>query len=120
MSIQVVKLAEKFNLFNEHWSPKLVGVVNDTQIKLVKLQGEFVWHHHEYEDEMFFVVKGTLVIKLRDQDLTIKESEFVIIPKGVEHLPVAKEEVWIMLVELGSTLNTGTETNERTVIPQEL
>ena len=112
---QVINLAEKFKLFNEQWHPKIAGELNDSYVKLAKVQGEFVWHHHENEDELFLVVKGTLNIKLRDKDLTIREGEFVIIPKGVEHMPVAKEEVWIMMLEPKSTSNTGNVENERTV-----
>jgi mannose-6-phosphate isomerase-like protein (cupin superfamily) len=112
---QVINLTEKFSLFTEHWHPKIAGELNDSYVKLAKVQGEFVWHQHENEDELFFVVKGTLTIKLRERDLTIREGEFVIIPKGVEHLPVAEEEVWIMLLEPKTTLNTGDVTNERTV-----
>lgn len=89
----VINLTDKFNLFQEVWHPKIVGELNDSCIKLAKLKGEFVWHHHDNEDELFLVIKGTLVIKLCDQGLTIHEGEFVIIPKGVEHLPVAEEEV---------------------------
>ncbi len=113
--IQVINLEEKFNLFTEHWSPKITGELNDSYVKLVKVQGEFVWHHHENEDELFFVVKGRLTIKLRDRDLTIREGEFVIIPKGVEHMPTSEEEVWIMLLEPKTTSNTGNLENERTV-----
>lgn len=113
--IQVISLNEKFNLFSEQWHPKIVGELNDSYVKLVKVQGEFVWHQHENEDELFLVVKGTLTIKLRERDLTIREGEFVIIPKGVEHMPVAEQEVWIMLLEPKTTLNTGDVTNERTV-----
>ena len=89
---QVINLNEKFNLFTEQWSPKIVGELNDFHVKLARVQGEFVWHHHENEDELFFVVKGTLTIKLRDQDLTIREGEFVVIPKGVEHMPVLRKK----------------------------
>jgi mannose-6-phosphate isomerase-like protein (cupin superfamily) len=112
---QVINLAEKFELFNEQWHPKIAGELNDSYVKLVKVQGEFVWHHHENEDELFFVVKGALTIKLRERDLTIREGEFVVIPKGVEHMPVAEEEVWIMLLEPKTTSNTGNVANERTV-----
>jgi mannose-6-phosphate isomerase-like protein (cupin superfamily) len=115
MAIEKVNLLQKLTLFNDHWSPKVVGEVNDSAVKLVKLQGEFVWHHHEVEDEMFFVVKGRLLMKLRDQDLWVDEGEFVIIPHGVEHMPVAPEEVHIMLFEPKTTLNTGNIQNERTV-----
>ena len=112
---QVINLAEKFSLFTEQWHPKIAGELNDSYVKLAKVQGEFVWHHHENEDELFFVVKGTLTIKLRDKDLTIREGEFVIIPKDVEHMPVAEEEVWVMMLEPKTTSNTGNVENDRTV-----
>ena len=112
---KVINLADKFNLFQEPWHPKIVGELNNSYVKLAKLKGEFVWHHHDNEDELFLVIKGTLVIKLRDQELTIHEGEFVIIPKGVEHLPLAEEEVQVLLLEPKSTLNTGDVQNERTV-----
>jgi mannose-6-phosphate isomerase-like protein (cupin superfamily) len=112
---QVINLTEKFNLFSEQWHPKIAGELNDSYVKLAKVQGEFVWHHHENEDELFFVVKGRLTIKLRDIDLTIREGEFAIIPKGVEHMPVAEEEVWIMMLEPKTTSNTGNVENGRTV-----
>ena len=113
--ITVINLTDKFNLFQEPWHPKIVGELNDSYVKLAKLKGEFVWHHHDNEDELFLVIKGTLIIKLRNQELTIHEGEFVIIPKGVEHLPVAEEEVQVLLLEPKSTLNTGNVQNERTV-----
>jgi len=112
---EVINLAKKFDLFTEHWSPKIAGELNDSYVKLAKVQGEFVWHHHDNEDELFFVVKGMLTIKLRERDLTIREGEFVIIPRGVEHMPVAEEEVWIMMLEPKTTSNTGNITNERTI-----
>jgi mannose-6-phosphate isomerase-like protein (cupin superfamily) len=112
---QVINLTEKFNLFSEQWHPKIAGELNDSYVKLAKVQGEFVWHQHENEDELFFVVKGTLTIKLRERDLTIRAGEFVIIPRGVEHMPIADEEVWIMLLEPKTTLNTGDVESERTV-----
>jgi mannose-6-phosphate isomerase-like protein (cupin superfamily) len=113
--LQTVNLNEKFNRFDEHWQPKIVGELNNSYVKLAKVQGEFVWHQHENEDELFFVVKGTLTIKLRERDLTIREGEFAIIPKGVEHMPVAEEEAWILLLEPKTTSNTGNVTNKRTV-----
>ena len=113
--IQTVNLAKKLSLFKDHWSPKIVGELNDSYVKLVKLKGEFEWHHHDREDELFFVLKGSLLIKMRDWNLRVEEGEFVIIPKGVEHLPVAEEEVHIMLLEPKSTLNTGNVMSERTV-----
>ena len=113
--VEKINLAEKFRLFADLWSPKIVGEVNDIHIKLVKLRGEFVWHHHDEEDELFLVVKGRLLIKLRDRDIWLEEGEFVIIPRGVEHLPVAPEEVQVLLVEPKSTLNTGNVRSDRTV-----
>lgn len=113
--IEVVNLANKLSLFSEHWSPKVVGELNDSYVKVVKVQGEFVWHRHDNEDELFLVLKGRLTIKLRDQDLHVGEGEFVVIPKGVEHMPVAEEEVHILLLEPKTTLNTGNVQNERTV-----
>jgi mannose-6-phosphate isomerase-like protein (cupin superfamily) len=113
--IEKVSLTDKFNRFADYWKPKIAGELNDSYIKLVKLQGEFVWHHHETEDELFLVIKGRLVIKLRDQDIALDEGEFVIIPKGVEHCPVAEEEAHVLLLEPKTTLNTGNVANERTV-----
>ena len=116
--MQIVNIAQKFELFNETWSPRIVGELNDTHVKLVKLQGEFVWHQHEKEDELFLVVKGKLLIKLRERNLWLNAGEFVIIPKGVEHCPVAEEEVHVILLEPKSTVNTGDQQNERTVDAQ--
>ena len=112
--IEKVNLSEKFGLFSEHWSPKIAGEVNDSFVKLVKFRGDFVWHKHEDEDEMFLVVKGSIVIKLRDGDLTLGEGEFAIIPRGVEHKPYAKEEAHVLLFEPKTVLNTGDVVNERT------
>ena len=113
--VRKVNLSEKFGLFQDHWSPKIAGELNDCYVKLVKLQGEFIWHHHENEDELFLVVKGKLTIRLRDGQVELQPGEFVIIPKGVEHLPVAEKEVHVMLLEPKSTLNTGNVESERTV-----
>ena len=113
--MQIVNISQKFNLFNEYWHPRIVGELNDSHVKLAKLKGEFVWHQHENEDEMFLVVKGKLLIKLRDRDLWLNEGESVIIPKGVEHLPVAEEEVQVLLLEPKTTLNTENVQNDRTV-----
>jgi mannose-6-phosphate isomerase-like protein (cupin superfamily) len=110
-----VNLVQKFSMFQEYWSPKIAGELNDSYVKLVKFKGEFVWHHHETEDELFLVVKGRLLIKLRDRDIFLEEGEFVIIPRGVEHLPIAEEEVHALLLEPKSTLNTGNVRNEKTV-----
>jgi len=117
--MDTVNLAQKFRMFNDFWSPKVVGELNDSHVKLVKLKGEFVWHQHETEDELFLVVKGSLQIKLRDQDIFLEEGEFVIIPRGVEHLPIAKDEVHVLLLEPKTTLNTGNVGNERTVLDLE-
>jgi len=114
-AIDKVNLAEKFARFSEHWKPKIVGEVNDFQVKLVKVKGEFVWHHHEREDELFLVVKGTLRMKLRDREVRVGEGEFIVIPRGVEHLPVADEEVHLVLLEPATTLNTGNVRSDRTV-----
>jgi mannose-6-phosphate isomerase-like protein (cupin superfamily) len=113
--MKTVNLNEKFRNFSDHWSPKIIGEVNDCHVKAVKLKGEFIWHHHESEDELFLVVKGTLKMKFRDREAVIKEGEFIVVPRGVEHCPVADEEVHIVLIEPKSTLNTGNVTNERTV-----
>jgi mannose-6-phosphate isomerase-like protein (cupin superfamily) len=110
-----VNLAQKFSLFQDYWNPKIVGELNDSYVKLVSLKGEFVWHHHETEDELFLVVKGRLLIKLRDRDIFLDEGEFVIIPRGVEHLPIAEEEVHVLLLEPKTTLNTGNVRDEKTV-----
>ena len=109
-----IVLQEKFVLINEYWSPKIVGELNGQHVKLAKLKGEFVWHHHEVEDELFFIVKGTLRMELRDKVVELNENEMMIVSHGVEHKPVAEEEVWIMLFEPVSTLNTGNISNERT------
>jgi len=103
--MEKVNIAQKFSLFDEYWSPRIAGELNDSYVKLAKLKGEFVWHHHEAEDELFLVVKGRLLIRLRDRDIHLEEGEFVIIPKGVEHLPVAEEEAHVLLLEPKSTLD---------------
>jgi len=102
-----VNLQQKFSLFSERWSPKIVGELNGQHVKLAKLKGEFVWHKHDEEDELFFVVKGSFKMEYRDRTVEVNENEFLIVPKGVEHKPVAEEEVWVMLFEPTSTLNTG-------------
>ena len=113
--MDLIDLDAAFGRITTHWDPHVAGELNGQQVKLVKLKGEFVWHHHETEDELFLVVKGRLVIKLRDRDITLNEGEFVVIPRGVEHLPVADEEVHVLLLEPKSTLNTGNVDSERTV-----
>jgi len=110
-----VNLAEKFSSFSEHWTPKIVAELNDSYVLLAKIQGEFVWHQHEDEDELFLVVKGNLLIKLRDRDVHLQAGEFFIVPKGTEHFPVAEEEVQVILLEPKTTKHTGNTVTERTV-----
>ena len=109
-----INLAEKLALFDERWSPRVVGDVNDVQVKLVKLAGEFVWHAHEREDELFLVLQGCLRMRFRDGEAVVRPGEFVIVPRGVEHCPVADAETHVLLLELASTVNTGTAGGERT------
>jgi len=113
--MEKINMQEKLSLFNEYWSPKIIGELNESYVKLAKLKGNFIWHTHDNEDEMFYVLKGTLTIKFREKDVQINEGECIIIPKGVEHMPVAEEEVHVMLLESKTTLNTGNVVNERTV-----
>jgi mannose-6-phosphate isomerase-like protein (cupin superfamily) len=113
--MEKVNLAKKFGSFDELWSPKIVGELNEQYVKIVKIQGEFVWHQHDLEDELFFVIKGQITIQFRDQDVTLGEGEFLIVPHGVEHKPVAQREAHILLFEPQATLNTGNVRNERTV-----
>ena len=113
--MEKVNVAQKLEMFTEHWSPKLVGQVNNIAVKLVKFQGEFVWHHHELEDEMFYVISGEFDMEFRDRTVRLEMGEFIIVPKGVEHRPVAANEVCVMLVEPEGVLNTGNVVNERTV-----
>jgi mannose-6-phosphate isomerase-like protein (cupin superfamily) len=113
--METVNLTEKFSRFSDYCNPRVIGEVNDCHVKAVKLKGEFIWHHHDREDELFLVVKGTLRMKFRDREAVVRAGEFVVVPKGVEHCPVADEEVHIVLIEPKSTLNTGNITNERTV-----
>ena len=113
--MQTVNLANKFSSFSDRWSPKIIGELNDFHVKAVKLKGEFIWHHHDREDELFLVVKGMLRMKFRDREAIVREGEFIVVPHGVEHLPVADEEVHVVLFEPKSTLNTGNISNERTV-----
>lgn len=102
-----VNLVQKLTLFNDLWSPKIVGELNDSYVKVVKVQGEFVWHHHENEDELFLVLNGRLQIQFRDRDVWLEEGEMLVIPRGVEHRPVAEEEAHILLLEPKTVLNTG-------------
>ncbi len=117
MAIEKVNLAEKFSRFSEPWSPKIAGEINDAYLKLVKFTGEFLWHHHEHEDELFLVVKGVMRMKLRDpeeREVAVGEGEFIIIPRGVEHCPMADAEAQVVLLEPKTTLNTGNVRNQRT------
>ena len=104
---EVVSLKDKLGMINEHWHPHIVGELNGQHVKLAKLKGVFVWHHHEHEDELFYVVGGKLKIELRDQDIFLSTGEFYIVPRGVEHRPVAEKEVSVLLFEPAATLNTG-------------
>lgn len=113
--MQKVNLAEKLALFQDHWHPRVVGELNGQQVKLVKFQGEFVWHHHAQEDEMFLVLNGQFQMQFRDRVVDLRAGEFIIVPRGVEHRPVAEQEVEVMLFEPASVLNTGNVQNERTV-----
>jgi mannose-6-phosphate isomerase-like protein (cupin superfamily) len=113
MTIEKINLSKKFQLIDELWSPRIAGELNDSYLKLARLQGEFLWHHHEDEDELFLVVQGQLVIKLRDRDITLDPGELVIIPRGVEHMPVAEQEVHVLLLEPKTTRHTGNVVSER-------
>lgn len=110
-----VNLSEKFSQFDGYWEPKIVGELNGQQVKLAKLKGAFVWHHHEKEDELFMVVKGHLTIRLRTGNIELNEGEFYIVPKGVAHLPVAEKEVHVLMFEPKSTINTGNADSEKTI-----
>jgi mannose-6-phosphate isomerase-like protein (cupin superfamily) len=114
MKIEKVNIAQKFSLFNTRYDPRIAGELNGQHIKLVKFKGPFTWHKHDHEDEMFLVIKGKFIMELRDGPITISEGEFIIIPKGVEHCPVADEEVQVMLFEPATTLNTSDRKNEFT------
>jgi mannose-6-phosphate isomerase-like protein (cupin superfamily) len=109
-----VNIVEKMNAFSDHWNPRIIGELNGQHVKAVKLKGEFVWHHHDNEDELFLVIKGKLRMEFRDYVEEVKEGEFIIVPRGVEHKPVADEEVHILLFEPATTLNTGNVENEKT------
>src|SRR6266850_2289804 len=110
-----VNLRQKLSLINDHWNPRIIGELNGQYVKLVKFQGPFTWHHHETEDEMFLVVKGRFLMEFRDRSEWIEEGDFIIVPRGVEHRPVADEEAHVLLFEPASTLNTGNVTDEFTV-----
>ncbi len=117
--MEVVNLNDKLAKVKEYWSPKIVGELNDTYVKIVKFTGEFVWHHHDKEDELFLVVKGRLRMKFRDGEVAVSPGEFIVVPKGLEHMPVADEEVQVVLIEPKTTLNTGNVRNERTRVELE-
>ncbi|HVT84837.1 MAG TPA: cupin domain-containing protein [Chitinophagaceae bacterium] len=112
--MEKINVSEKLSLFGDYWNPRVAGELNGQQVKLVKFKGPFTWHHHEQEDELFYVVKGSFDMEFRDKTITVNEGEFIIVPKGVEHRPNAHEEVHIMLFEPASTLNTGNVENEFT------
>ncbi|MFZ3217574.1 MAG: cupin domain-containing protein [Candidatus Acidiferrales bacterium] len=117
--MEPVNLQEKLSRVTQYWSPKIIGELNDSYVKVVKFTGEFVWHHHDNEDELFLVVKGRLRMRFRDGERIVQPGEFIIVPKGVEHLPVADEEVHVVLLEPKTTLNTGNVHNERTLVELE-
>ena len=112
--MEKINIAEKLSRFSDHWNPRIIGELNGQQVKAAKLKGEFFFHQHEQEDEMFLIVKGTLKMEFRDRTEILKPGEFIIVPRGVEHKPVADEEVELLLFEPASTLNTGNVENERT------
>ncbi len=114
-----VNVADKFSLFKDHWNPRIVGELNGQQVKIARLKGEFIWHSHENEDEMFYIIKGRLKIEFRDRMVELHENEFLIVPRGVEHRPIAEEEVQVMLFEPASTLHTGKEKHSLTNNQQE-
>jgi mannose-6-phosphate isomerase-like protein (cupin superfamily) len=119
--MEKINLQQKFALFSDYWSPKMIGEVNNFAVKIVKVKGEFVWHHHDQEDELFFVVKGRLLMQVREQpegerNIWVEEGELIIIPHGVEHRPIAEEETHLMLLEPTTTVNTGNVEGERTVL----
>ena len=113
-SMDKVNLRQKLDSFSDHWSPKVIADLNGQQVKLAKFVGEFTWHHHENEDELFMVIKGRFRMEFRDRDVWLEEGEILVVPRGVEHRPVAEEEVEILLFEPASTLNTGNVVNEKT------
>ena len=117
--MEKINLADKLGRFSEHWSPKIVAALNGQHVKLVKFRGEFVWHHHEHEDELFLVVRGRFRMEFRDRTVELREGELLVVPRGVEHRPVADEEVSVLLFEPAATVNTGSAGGERTVAAPE-
>lgn len=114
LTVEKVNLGQKLAKFSEHWNPKIVGELNGQLVKLVKFKGEFVWHHHDDEDELFLVLKGRMTMQLKDRSIEVGEGEIIIVPRGVEHCPLADQEAHVLLFEPASTLNTGNLRNERT------
>lgn len=113
--LKKINLQKKLSAFDDHWHPRVIGEVNDMAVKLAKVKGTFVWHHHETEDELFLVIKGRLLMRFRDREIWLNEGETLIVPRGIEHQPVAEEETHLLLFEPKSTLNTGNVRNERTI-----
>ena len=113
--MEVINVKDKFDLFSEHWSPRIIGQLNGQDVKIAKVKGEFVWHNHKDEDEMFYIIKGSLKIDFEDGMRTLNEGEMLIIPRGIEHKPIAEEEVWLMLFEPQETKHTGDVRHELTV-----
>ena len=112
--MEVINIKDKFRLFDEQWSPKIIGQLNGQDVKLAKLEGEFVWHDHKDEDELFYVVKGHLIIEFRDKIVSLDEGDMIVVPRGVEHKPIAKEEVWVLLFEPSDIKHTGDVIHEYT------
>ena len=110
-----INIKDKLNLINDHWNPRIIAELNEQQVKVVKVKGEFVWHDHKNEDELFYVLKGTLIIEFRDKKVELNEGEIIVVPKGVEHRPIAKDEVWILLFEPKNTKHTGDVKHELTI-----
>lgn len=113
--MKAINVIEKFGLFDDHWNPKIIGELNSQEVKLAKLKGEFVWHNHQEEDELFFIIKGTLIIEFKENTVELNQGEMLIVPKGVDHRPIAVEEVWIMLFEPANTKHTGNVKHQLTV-----
>ncbi len=113
--MEKVNINQKFSQFSDHWNPRIIGELNGQQVKAAKLKGEFIWHQHDHEDELFLVTKGKLKMEFRDKTIEVQEGEFIIVPRGVQHKPVAEEEVELLLFEPASTVNTGNIENERTI-----
>jgi len=110
-----IHLKDKFKLFDEYWTPKILGEFNEQLIKIAKLKGEFIWHNHENEDELFFIVKGELLMKYRDSEVLLKQGDIHVVPKGMDHLPIAEKECWVLLIEPKGTSHTGSNITEKTV-----